>query len=137
MVERIAVTLILVVAGLTVYQLLTRRQLRLATVNAAADPILRELRSGVPAIVYFTTPTCIPCRTQQQPALKRLQDELGDQIQIIRIDAMENPEAANRWGVFSAPTTFILDSQGQPREVNYGVADAKKLKRQIQAVSPA
>jgi len=137
MVERIAVALILLMAGLAAYHLFTRRQLRRAASSAVTDPILSELRQGVPAIVYFTTPTCIPCRTQQQPALARLQNELGDQIQIIKIDATEHPDAASRWGVFSAPTTFILDPRGQPREVNHGVADTQKLKRQIQAVSAA
>jgi hypothetical protein len=35
--------------------------------------------------------------------------------------------------VFSSPTTFILDTNGQAREVNYGVADASKLRRQLEA----
>jgi thioredoxin 1 len=99
------------------------------------DPVLRCLKPNVPAIVYFTTPTCVPCRTQQQPALARLQTELGDHVQIVSIDAAENPDIADRWGVFSAPTTFVLDSQGKPRQVNHGVADADKLRRQIQAVA--
>jgi hypothetical protein len=35
--------------------------------------------------------------------------------------------------VFSAPTTFIIDTRRQLRDVNYGVADADKLKRQVEA----
>ena len=88
---------------------------------------------GKPTIVYFTTPFCMPCKTQQQPALTQLRSEL-DHVQVVQIDATEQPDVADRWGVFSAPTTFILDTLGQPREVNHGVADVHKLRRQIEAV---
>jgi len=46
--------------------------------------------------------------------------------QIVKIDATENPEAADRWGVFSAPTTFVLDSQKRCAKSIMGVADTNK-----------
>jgi len=134
MIERIIFVVFLMVAGAVAYRLYTRYHLQWAAASASADPLLHDLKPNVPAIVYFTTPTCAPCRTQQQPALARLQAELGeDSIQIIQIDATQNAEAADRWGVFSAPTTFVLDSRRQVRDVNYGVADTDKLKRQLAA----
>jgi thiol-disulfide isomerase/thioredoxin len=131
--ERILIVGILTVIGWLAYRAATRYHLQWAAANASTDPILHDLKPGVPAIVYFTTPTCIPCRTQQQPALARLRDELGDYIQIVQIDATEQPETADRWGVFSAPTTFVLDGRQQLRDVNHGVADTPKLKRQVEA----
>jgi hypothetical protein len=71
---------------------------------------------------------------QQRPAIQRLLSEMGDGVQVIEVDALEQPEAADRWGVLSIPTTFILDRQGQPREINYGVARAEKLKHQLQGL---
>ncbi|HEX2905857.1 MAG TPA: thioredoxin family protein [Phototrophicaceae bacterium] len=136
MVERLVLAVVLLALAFAAYQLLKQRNLQRAAATAAVDPILDDFKPGIPAIVYFTTPGCIPCKTQQQPALSRLRTELGENnIQIIQIDAVENPDAADRWGVFSAPTTFILDPHGQPREVNHGVADAAKLKRQIELVA--
>jgi thiol-disulfide isomerase/thioredoxin len=136
MIERVVVTLLLLVAGFVAYNGLRHYQVRRLASAVNFDPILRDLKPNVPTIVYFTTPTCIPCRTQQQPALTLLQRELGDDhIQIVKIDATEQPDAADRWGVFSAPTTFVLDRHGKPREVNHGVADADKLKRQLQATA--
>ncbi len=134
MLERIGLVIILTLAGYVIYITLTRRQLGRVAAAAAVDPILRGLEHGKPAIVYFTTPTCIPCKTQQTPALNRLQAELTD-LQVVRIDATEDTEAADRWGVLSVPTTFIIDRSGQPRDVNHGVADASKLKRQLQAAN--
>lgn len=136
MIERVVVTLLLLIIGFVAYDGLRRYQVHRLASAVKTDPILRDLKPNVPTIVYFTTPTCIPCRTQQQPALTLLQRELGDDhIQIVKIDATEQPDAADRWGVFSAPTTFVLDAHGKPREVNHGVADADKLKRQLQALA--
>lgn len=132
MLERLLITLFLLAVGGCAYHLFLRAQLQRTSALVQADPLLRDLKRGVPAIVYFTTPTCAPCRTIQSPALARLQNDYGDGIQIVRIDATEHPEDADRWGVFSAPTTFIIDSSGRTRAVNHGVADDQKLKRQLE-----
>jgi thioredoxin-like negative regulator of GroEL len=108
-----------------------RRNLAQVAQTAPLDPILQDTQRGIPTIVYFTTPGCVPCKTQQQPALARLKANSDQPIQIIQIDAAEQPEVAQRWGVMTAPTTFVLDAQGKPRAVNYGVADEHKLRQQL------
>lgn len=70
----------------------------------------------------------------QRPALARLQERLGEAIQVVEIDAAAQPRLADYWGVLSAPTTFIIDSRGRPRRVNHGVAGAEKLEKQIEEV---
>jgi thioredoxin 1 len=95
---------------------------------------LETIQLGVPAILYFTTPTCAPCRTVQRPALARLVEQKGEAVQVIEIDASAEPELANYWGVLSVPTTFIIDSKGRPRRVNHGIASSQKLGRQIDEV---
>ena len=132
MIERLIAAIVLLALGAISYRLMIRRQIRQTTMLAASDPLLSGLKAGVPTILYFTTPTCIPCKTQQTPALKSLQDELGEAVQILRVDATEQPDAAQRWGVFSAPTTFVLDGQGATLAVNHGVAEAAKLRTQLQ-----
>lgn len=93
---------------------------------------LEDRLPGTPAILYFTAPNCQPCKAQQQPALKRLSEELRDQVQVIQVDAAQRPDLANYWGVLSVPTTFIIDSKGRPRGVNHGVASAEKLRGQLE-----
>ena len=134
MLERAIIVLVLAVVAYVAYRVLTRCQLQRLAGAAECDPILRGLEAGKPAIVYFSTPTCVPCKVQQTPTLDRLQAEIAD-LQVIRIDATQDTAAADRWGVLSVPTTFVIDGSGQPREVNHGVADAAKLKRQLQAAS--
>ncbi len=138
MIERTIIAIVLLLIGFAGYRVFTRYHIARVAAGAPIDPLLSDVKPGVPVIVYFTTPTCSPCETQQTPALKRLQTELGENnIQIVKVDATENPEAADRWGVFSAPTTFVLDSQRQVREVNHGVADAPKLKKQVETAEMA
>ena len=96
---------------------------------------LEALRPGVPAILYFTTPDCVPCKTMQRPAIARLQAGLGDSLQVIEVDAASQPELADYWGVLSVPTTFIIDEYGQARRVNHGVASADKLQAQIEEIT--
>ncbi len=133
MFERLLFAVVLLLVSVMVYRMYIRRQLERVAQSINIDPILIDTELGKPTIVYFTTPFCMPCKTQQQPALTQLRSELDD-VQVVEIDATEQPDVADRWGVFSAPTTFILDKLGQPREVNHGVADVRKLRRQIEAV---
>ena len=133
MLLRLIFAFALIVIGVVSYRWWIARQMRRTTALALTDPLLSSIEQGVPTILYFTTPMCIPCKTQQAPALERLQRELPGAVQVVRVDATEQPEAAQRWGVFSAPTTFVLDRNGKTLAVNYGVAEAEKLRQQLQA----
>lgn len=134
MIERLVILLAAAIIAATLYLIFQRWQVRRAAALAPTDPLLASLRPGIPAILYFTTPSCVPCTTQQRPALQRLLSELGDGVQVIEVNALEQPEAADRWGVMSIPTTFILDAGGTPRQINYGVAGLEKLRQQIAGV---
>jgi thiol-disulfide isomerase/thioredoxin len=139
MLDRVLLSIVLVAAGTAGWVVFNRLSVRRAArmaVQHAGDPALSSLRAGIPAVLYFTTPSCVPCRTLQRPALDQLIASLGsERIQVLQIDATEQPELADRWGVFSAPTTFILDSALTPRVVNRGVASFETLKNQIRTVS--
>lgn len=92
---------------------------------------LEGFKPGKPAILYFTTPHCQPCKTIQRPALARLAGLVGDAVTVIQVDAQERPDLAEAWGVLSVPTTFLIDSSGEPRGVNHGTASAEKLLGQL------
>ena len=115
--------------GIAAYGLINRLVL-----TRAADKSrrLEGFSPGVPAILYFTTPTCMPCKIVQRPAIQKVQQTMGDQIQIIEVDASKRIDLAAEWGVMSVPTTFILDENGHPRQINHGVARAEKLLKQLE-----
>lgn len=133
MIERLILLIVLVPVGLLAYAGLRRWQV--AHVRAPqSEPLLATLRPGIPAIVYFTSPDCGPCRAYQRPAIDRVQRDLGDAVQVIEVNALEERDAAARWRVMTVPTTFILDRTGHPRQVNNGVAGPDKLKQQLQGM---
>ncbi|MCU0465095.1 MAG: thioredoxin family protein [Anaerolineae bacterium] len=132
MLERFALALVLSAAGWVAYRLFTHWQMGKAA--HPADPLLTGA-PHVPTVLYFTTPTCIPCRTTQTPALERLKSELGDALHVVRVDAEADPEAASRWGVMTVPTLFVLNADGTPRKVYNGVVPAATLKQDLQAAS--
>jgi peroxiredoxin len=71
----------------------------------------------------------------QRPAIQKLSTYLGDKLQVLEIDASRQPEVANRWGVLSVPTTFVIDTKGKVRHINHGVAKADQLLMQIQGTA--
>lgn len=126
---RIMISLAIIAGGLLLYWLLNRMVLVRARVQAARLSL--ESR-GRPTLLYFSSPTCAPCRTVQRPAIQRLNEMVAGRLEVVEIDASQRPEVASQWGVLSVPTTLVIDAQGQPRHVNHGVAPAEKLLQQIQ-----
>jgi len=128
---RAALALGIILAGLGIYRLLNR------FVKRRSSGMVRDLGSRAPgafAQVYFTTPTCAPCKTIQRPAIERLKTEMGDRLSVFEFDASQQPEVASRWGVLSVPTTYLVDPAGSVRFVNHGVAPIEKLRQQIRDV---
>jgi thiol-disulfide isomerase/thioredoxin len=135
MVERLLVALVLLTLGVIIYRVMIRQQKRRTSELAPTEPLFAGLKPGIPIILYFTTPMCAPCKTQQMPALERLRARLGEAVQIVQVDATKQPDAARRWGVLSVPTTFVLDGLGTTLAINHGVAETDTLQRQIQGAA--
>lgn len=122
----------IIAAGLALYRLssfliISRAQARVHSLDV--------LRPGRLAILYFTTPDCAPCKTIQRPALRAVQGRMGDRLQVIEVNAYEQPGLAKEWGVLSVPTTFIIDASGRPRHVNHGVTPVDRLMEQLEEYS--
>lgn len=95
---------------------------------------LSQFTPGTPGVVFFTTSDCVTCKAAQKPALQALADRLSGRLQVIEVDALENAVLAKEWSVISVPTTFVLDRDGRPRQVNHGYASTEKLFGQIAAL---
>ncbi len=122
---------------LVLYWLVNRYVLARASrrrTTGGSMPGLDGAASGIPLLLYFTTPDCAPCKTVQRPAIERVWQLLGDCLQVIEVDASDQPDIASHWGVLSVPTTFIIDSNGKPRHVNHGVATTDKLLKQLETL---
>ena len=82
--------------------------------------------SSDPYILYFTGDGCTVCRTHQEPALAKL-----GAVRIDKVDAIADRLLADRFHVYTLPTTVVMSPEGRALHVNYGYATAPKLERQL------
>ncbi len=123
--ERILIATVLIAAGSGAYLLFKQAHMRRLRPE-------RE-RAGRPRLLYFRSDTCAPCLTQAR-FLEELPEPLRQRVDIEKIDVEREVETASRYGVFTLPTTLLLDHKGSVRHVNYGLADAGKLARQVEGI---
>ncbi len=126
MIERIVMALAIVVLGLLAYQGLLWRQRR-----RVAQGSKRGGRPDRSALLVFTSPTCAPCKLQQLPIVDRVLVDWHDKIDFELVDVAERPDVAIQYGVWSVPTTIVLDAQRQVIAINQGVVYEKKLREQL------
>lgn len=86
---------------------------------------------GRPALLYFSSAGCAPCRWQQAPIVDSLRRTLGDRVRFEEVDAVANPELARRYKVLTLPTTVVVAPNGEVVAINYGVAQAGRLSEQL------
>ena len=126
MFERLLLTL-----GLTLLAVRSVCRIAYRHTCGARSPV--AVAVGKPAILYFRSDACVPCSTQGR-FLQQLQAEFGDRIVVEKVDADMEQARAERYGVFTLPTTLIVDPQGTVRHANYGLTDTRKLASQLRAV---
>ena len=83
------------------------------------------LGAGKPVLVDFWAEWCGPCR-MIAPALEELSNELGEQVQIVKLNIDENPEVPGRYGVRGIPT-MILFKDGQPAATKVGAEPKSRI----------
>ena len=113
----VAGVVVLAAAGL---ELVRSARARRRATGATSAP------SHEPYILYFTGEGCTVCRTHQEPALAKLAG-----VRVDKVDAIAERELADRFQVYTLPTTVVMAADGTALHVNYGYAPANKLDRQL------
>jgi hypothetical protein len=110
----------IVVLAAACLEVVRSRRARARSVGAAAAP------ASEPYILYFTGEGCTVCRTHQEPALAKL-----GAVRVEKVDAIAERTLADRFHVYTLPTTVVMSREGTALHVNYGYAAAPKLERQL------
>jgi hypothetical protein len=113
----VAGIVVLAAAGLELWR---SRRARSGALGVSAAPAIE------PYILYFTGENCTVCRTHQEPALAKLTG-----VRVDKVDAIADRELADRFHVYTLPTTVVMSAEGRSLHVNYGYAPANKLERQL------
>lgn len=126
-VERLLVIGFLTLVLTSVYLLF--KQMQMHRINLRASTFV----AGQPTLLYFRSDTCGTCPTQAR-YLDQLADKGNGRFAIQHINVDREPEKAKKFGVMTLPTTMILDTTGQVKEINYGLTPSYKLAKQLTLV---
>ena len=88
------------------------------------------LKSGKPVLVDFWAEWCGPCK-MIAPHLEAIAAELGEQVQVIKVNIDENPLTPTRYGVRGIPT-LMLFKNGEVAATKVGALPKSKLMEWVQ-----
>lgn len=136
MLERLLFLAVVVLAAAIVWWIggiWQRRQIKHLQAETLPSALAQQIASGAPAVLYFTTESCVQCKWQQTPVLERFAADTG--IVVHKLDALDQQDLAEFYNVLTVPTTVVLDRQRRPVAINYGLAPLQKLRQQIEAAA--
>lgn len=126
MTDRLLVLLLVAFIVIAIWGLIRRRSASYRGRDASD-----LLDADSPLILAFSTPDCVPCRTAQKPALEQLLHRYPGRVDVRHVDATVYPDLAERFGILTVPSTVVVGADGQIVAVNYGLARADRLARQL------
>ena len=102
------------------------------SLNQTSDAAFEQdvLKSGTPVLVDFWAEWCGPCK-MIAPHLEAIAAELGDKVQVIKVNIDENPLTPTKYGVRGIPT-LMLFKNGEVAATKVGALPKTKLLEWVQ-----
>jgi thioredoxin 1 len=101
--------------------------------KAVTDASFKQdvLQSDKPVLVDFWAEWCAPCR-KVSPLLDEIANEMPDRLEIVKLNADENPDTVRTYRVMSLPTMTIFKN-GEPVKQIIGARPKRELVRLIES----
>ena len=119
-----------VLAGVFAGRLLLRRWQGVRRERVLQSAWLPEVSRGEPAVLLFTGTLCSDC-LEQKDVLARVATSAAP-FRVNEVMAAKQPELAARFGVQSVPATVVLNRDGKPVGVNYGLVGGDVIAAQLE-----
>ncbi len=87
------------------------------------------MKAATPVVVDFWAEWCGPCKALG-PVLEEIAQEMGQKVNIVKINVDENPELAHRFGIRGIPT-MIFFKDGEIRKTLVGNQPKAEILRGI------
>jgi thioredoxin 1 len=78
----------------------------MSIVNITDDTFKNEISKGL-VLVDFWAPWCGPCK-MIAPVLEEINEEMGDQVKIAKLNVDDNQVTTGEFGVMSIPTLLLF-----------------------------
>ncbi|WP_077327300.1 thioredoxin [Virgibacillus siamensis] len=78
----------------------------MAIAHVTDQNFTKETAEGL-VLADFWAPWCGPCK-MIAPVLEEIDGEMGEKVQIVKLDVDENQETAGKFGVMSIPTLLLF-----------------------------
>ena len=103
------------------------------TLNQTSDTTFEQdvLKSSTPVLVDFWAEWCGPCKLIA-PHLEAVASELGDKVQVVKVNIDENPLTPTRYGARGIPTLMIFKN-GEVAATKVGAMPKTKLVEWIES----
>ena len=83
------------------------------------------LGASKPVLVDFWAEWCGPCR-MIAPALEEISNELGERVEVVKLNIDDNPDAPAKYGVRGIPTMMLFRG-GQMASMKVGAMPKAKI----------
>lgn len=93
-----------------------------------SDKFKDEIKNGVVVVDFFAT-WCSPCK-MLSPILEELQEELKDEVKIIKVDVDSSADLASEYDISSIPALMIL-KDGEKKDSLIGFSPKEIIKEKI------
>lgn len=101
--------------------------------DLSADTFDRAIASDKATLVDFWAPWCGPCK-MLGPVLEEVADEMGDSVNISKVNVDDNQELAAKFGIRAIPNMIVFKNGEKVAELQ-GLKTKDEIKSTLESVA--